>query len=592
MNPRRKKILFQNLLILPILLGLTPANLSAHRGADSKLKTIDIASTRLSWGIALTGNVLAQPVRTGDGFIAVTEGNMLTSFTQKGRKLWEKQTGGTAIPLISNGHAGTLLLASEGNKISMLRSDGSTIWQSTVDFTITKPPVAGRDGRIFVFGKDRAASIGTKGTVRWSAELPGQNEKLPPLELNDGSLLSFMETPSPSGNTVAAKISPFGEFLGIYELPGNASSSVPTSNGGLVGFSDGSVILVSEEDGNIYFDWRIDTERAGDIRLLADRLSNEAYIVSGETVRRVATRTGETLAEFQVPFQSGGLTYLDINLQGLVMSDSATVACYSETGKTEWIAKLDERKKNRYILASDDGHLMICTASWVIESYRARQLPTAKVSDSFVPPQAGSYEKLYERDRKIQDGRYGGLFTNVQASSIEKKLRQGNFGAEEKEWISLLTSELVSLESDWSQSISQTQTQKAYLAENLDYAFKLLDMVSSFETIQYQRNIAALIHGTTDVRRMTKLIQTAGQMAFDPGYLMLNEMERVAQKYNKADTILALICDATVQICSFMGRDAFREKGRNILSMMMGSKYSIQTRDTARASLERLRAQL
>ena len=97
-----------------------------------------------------------------------------------------------------------------------------------------------------------------------------------------------------------------------------------------------------------------------------------------------------------------------------------------------------------------------------------------------------------------------------------------------------------------------------------------------------------MLRKNTDTRRLEWLVKAAGTLAMDEDFQMLAEMGKIAQKYNKSDTLLQLICDSTYEICSYMGRDAFINYGHEILSTMMGPQYSQQTRNLARSTMEKL----
>ncbi|MBQ2530058.1 MAG: hypothetical protein II547_07375 [Treponema sp.] len=575
---------FLSLLTDFFILAWAPSRVSADANESIAMKTVSLSSAKLNWGLSLTGKVLAQPLKTRDGYIAVCEGNTVVSFTQGGKELWRRDACGKIRPLISNGHGGMLYLVSGECTLSMLRPDGSSAWTSDAGFPIEREALAGRDGRVYAFGNDQAACFGTRGTRRWTVKIPSMDEKLPPVELNDGTLAVFGN----EGGSIAT-ISPFGETGQTYSLPCRATDAMTSECGALIGFSDGSAMLVTETDGKVFFDWKLDTETGAPVRLIPDRESGFATVLSGNRAIRIETKSGRPAESFETFCGLQSAVYVDSNALGLVVSDGKKAVCYTESGGEEWISDLNQKTKWSYVSATDDGHLFFCTDRWTIESYRVKQIPTIPDGASFIPPRSGTYSRLYGKPKALNGKNYRGLFSDSQLLSISESFGKGGFGTAEKDAMALLTSEMNSLEAAWAQSISQTQTEKAYLASDMDYAAAVLSLASDSETEAFQRTVANLIRGTTDAGRMERLVKAAGEMSLDPDYLMLDGMDKVVQKYNKADTILALICDSTVRICSFMGREAFDAKGRSILTAMMGNRYSLQTRTVAMESLEKLR---
>ena len=76
---------FLSLLTDFFILAWAPSRVSADANESIAMKTVSLSSAKLNWGLSLTGKVLAQPLKTRDGYIAVCEGNTVVSFTQGGK---------------------------------------------------------------------------------------------------------------------------------------------------------------------------------------------------------------------------------------------------------------------------------------------------------------------------------------------------------------------------------------------------------------------------------------------------------------------------------------------------------------------------
>ena len=83
------------------------------------------------------------------------------------------------------------------------------------------------------------------------------------------------------------------------------------------------------------------------------------------------------------------------------------------------------------------------------------------------------------------------------------------------------------------------------------------------------------------------LIKYAGKCGFDNDGSTLDAMEIILQKAQPSNRVLLeTICDATCQICVFMGRPLFIEQGKVMLSKLLYPQYHIKTREYTRQALD------
>ncbi|MEE3314856.1 MAG: hypothetical protein VZR56_11950, partial [Treponema sp.] len=233
-------------------------------------------------------------------------------------------------------------------------------------------------------------------------------------------------------------------------------------------------------------------------------------------------------------------------------------------------------------------YLILCTSSWTIEGYRIKQIPSPQ---DYTPPESfvsGTYSALYSKSGSVSDNLHGRAISEDEAQTITQSLSKGDFAKSEKNWLGTISKEMAAIDKQWSSTISLTQTDLPFFQKNLDYARDIIRLASSVETTAFHEDIAVMLRKNTDTRRLEWLVKAAGTLAMDEDFQMLAEMGKIAQKYNKSDTLLQLICDSTYEICSYMGRDAFINYGHEILSTMMGPQYSQQTRTLARTTMEKL----
>ncbi|MBR6296536.1 MAG: PQQ-like beta-propeller repeat protein [Treponema sp.] len=549
----------------------------------TEAKSISLARTRMSWATALPGKIITQPLRYGNSYIAVHDGNGIIAFTEDGKILWQRMFDEPMTTFLSLGQCGMLFAVSKSGRIHQLRNDGTTVWTSECDGEITEPVFPGRDGRIYVRGRDFIACYGNKGTRRWKIDLEGQDTYIGLAELNEGSLMIFEQR---RDSTVARTVTPFGEKMAAFLMNGRVTDAKTVKEGVLIAFSDGKVILATETDGSLYFDWKI-ASGPSPVIVTQGHIPGTASILSGGKSMIIRTETGRILTELP-SFSTGGTLHSLRTRQGLFIAGQTEAYCYSDSGESEWTVTLNPKKKAGIIFATDSGYLILCTSSWTIEGYRIKQIPSPQ---DYTPPESfvsGTYSALYSKSGSVSDNLHGRAISEDEAQTITQSLSKGDFAKSEKDWLGTISKEMSAIDKQWSSTISLTQTDLPFFQKNLDYARDIITLASSVETTAFHEDIAVMLRKNTDTRRLEWLVKAAGTLAMDEDFQMLAEMGKIAQKYNKSDTLLQLICDSTYEICSYMGRDAFINYGHEILSTMMGPQYSQQTRTLARSTMEKL----
>ena len=546
-------------------------------------KSVNLARMRMNWATALPGKIIGQPLKNGSSYVAVHDGGGIIAFTEDGKILWQQNFDEPLSPFLSIGASGMIYAISKSNKIFLLRSDGSTVWSADAGFEIIGAAMPGRDGRVYIRGKENVACYGNKGTRRWKEEIRGQDTSIGLTELNEGTLLIFEQR---SDGTVARTITPFGEKTSAFLMNGKVIDARTVQEGSLISFSDGKVILATETDGKLYFDWTI---KAGPSPLIVTHghTPGTASILSGNSSMLIQTETGKVLATYP-SVSSSGIISSGKTRQGLFFANQTSALCYSDSGEEEWSVTLNPKKKISTLFATDSGYLVLCTNSWTVEAYRIKQIPTPQ--DYSPPPsfKSGTYSAMYAKTGAVSTNLHGRAISEDSVLSMKKSFFEGDFGKSEKDWMAVLDAEMTTIDKHWSLTISQTQTETLFFQKNLDYAKEIINLASSTENTAFHEAITVMLRKNTDTRKLEWLVQAAGNMAMDEDFLMLAEMVKIAQKYNKNDTLLLLICDSTYEICSYMGRDAFISQGNEVLSTMLGSKYSQQVRSYARATMEKL----
>ncbi len=86
------------------------------------------------------------------------------------------------------------------------------------------------------------------------------------------------------------------------------------------------------------------------------------------------------------------------------------------------------------------------------------------------------------------------------------------------------------------------------------------------------------------------LARNAGKIAYDPKGAMLNALAYKAMHLQPkgSDNIFMAICDSTYEICRFMGRPAFFQRGNEILTYMLRPQFNKKVQAYAKATLEKI----
>jgi hypothetical protein len=137
----------------------------------------------------LGGNVLSKPIETSYGYAVISEGKLISAFNHDGTILWQRSFSSKLNPYISTGLSDMIYVVSKNNNINLLNPGGMILWTSKCGFDIIENPLPGKDGRVFLRGKENIACYGLNGICRWNINIEKQDTSIPLTELNDGSFL-------------------------------------------------------------------------------------------------------------------------------------------------------------------------------------------------------------------------------------------------------------------------------------------------------------------------------------------------------------------------------------------------------------------
>lgn len=534
------------------------------------------------------GEITCQPVRTSYGYIATGDGKQLYGFTQEGKLLWQRSAKFRLKKFLSVFSEDLVCIVSTDSKVSLLNSSGLNLWTSKCDFVISDAPIQAQDGRIFVRGKNTLSCYGIKGTRRWQIDTEEQNLKIKPALLEDGSVIIFFAR-TKEGKSIGHRISAYGKVLEEIVFAGQIAEALSMQEGIVLSFTDGSAGFLALEKENTVSKWTIPSGNAGmqaPVKILADKKNKEAYFIYGtdSKIARIKAKNGQILAQFNSGLGTAALTYGAITSQGIVLAGKAKACCMNKDGNTMWRVKFDPKKSIKYLFASDSGYLVLCNSNWALELYQARLNVGSKGSsymeDKTRPLKTEEIENLmpssYEFGQAIEQDKINEMLADF---------TEGNLKEKEEEYLTLLNMEIKEMAGQWNRvKATGGLRESLYFKENMDYATSLIELASESQVYFCRNEIIAMLKNVSDPSLLLILIRCCGKIAWDPDCQILNTFEYLmnTKKIQPSDKVLLdAMAESTLEICTFMGRPAFYQKGKNIIGYMLYPQFQRETREKA-----------
>lgn len=585
----RKRYLFVDMFISFILLST----------AAAQVKTTpyyDLARLSPDWVTVLGGSILSQPVRTSYGFAALGEGKMLSAFNQNGTVLWQRSFVTPVQMNLSVGAADMLYVITGKTTLNMLNPGGLVLWSADTGFTVANAPLPGRDGRVFVMGTERVACYGINGIRRWFLDTEALDPSFSPVELNDGSLLLFLNKRS-SGKSIATRISPFGAVLEQIVFTGKVVQATSCKDGALLVFSDGSAGLCAVRNKAAVSEWVLSAPEQGlsaPSSVTVDGLpEGTAALISGNPAKIcvVNTKTGAVTNSFRTTsINAAQLTYAGAIPSGILVSDQTNALCCMADGSIVWEAKFSPLKKWNYLFATDNGYLAFCGTNWVIEAYRMTQ-SLVKSASSFKERQIEPYRTFYAGTTETSSSLTGRIITPQTSAQMGVAFAQGDFGEYEPYWLELLENELSALSLSWGTASKSHLVEQPYFTTHIPYAEEVLSLAGSSGCAVYGKYIIPLLQNANDNSLLQMLVTMAGSLGYDPDGQLLAALDVLLHHTSpKNQQLLLPLCDSVYEICRYMGRPAFFERGEQMLSELLYPQYDAKVRDYARKTLSRIAA--
>ena len=555
-------------------------------------RAVDLTKREPDWYTVIGGNAVSPCIETSYGVALLSDGRLLSACTGAGNVIWQRSIKGRPSQFITS-FGDFLFIVTDNSKLNFVNPSGMTLWTVTAPFQISDFPLTGRDGRVFVRGKKGFACYGLDGKRKWKADTPELGEfKIG--ELNDGTLLLFLKN-SKNGMSQAARFTVFGERLEDITFSSIVSSVENSSKGVLVSLKNGSIGLVTVEDGAETADskWVSGSGNSGGaFKICYSPVSENSafFFQNGNKTEAVIvkTETGEILNRFQV----GAIASKDFKLarstsSGYFISGIYSACEFMEDGTILYTANLPPQKNWTSLFYTSKNYLILCMKDWTMKAYLLSQTPKPQKEQEH---KKISYVKTQNFDSTVLEIGIRPL-TNEKMSEISRKLEAGDYGKDEEEFLSLIKTEAENyINSYATATVFQGSGKKSFFAENAVYTQNLLYLMSKTGTRESSILFSRLLSSSIDSSQLLSVVTFSGKTAYDENGQMLASLEKLIMNKisTQETTLLKAVCDATYEICRYMGRPALNRKGKAILTYMMLPQYDKTIQEYARKTLEKM----
>ena len=563
-------------------------SISVSLFSQSPLRTADLSKQKASWTAVIGGKAVSPCIDTSYGIALVSDGRLLSACTSGGKVIWQRSIKGRPSPYIAS-FGDFLYVVTDRNKINLINPSGMTLWSEKCPFNIADFPLVGKDGRVFLRGKNSIACYGIDGKRKWheSTEELG-NFPISPLE--DGSMLVFLKNPR-KNRTIAARFSPFGQRLEDITFSDIVSSTKSTEMGVLISLKNGSIGLVNIKENHIaqskWVNGSGNTRGAFAICYSQGSKNSVFFFQNGGRTEAVIvkTETGQIINRFQAGQLENFKMARETN-SGFFISGAYSACEFSEDGTIIYAALLPPSKNWDSIFYTKNNYLIMCMTDWSMQGFLLNQSPRGKKSK--IQNSDDSYVKTEKIDSVSEELGIRPLNESKMAE-ISASLKKGDYGEKEEEYLISIKSEAQNyIQSSLKQGRSHDSIN--FFTENPVYTQNLLYLMSRTGTADFSSLFASLLSTTGERSQLSSIISFAGEYGYDSKGQMLEALQNLIEKSisPSESQLLKEVCDATFLICRFMGRPSFNKRGKDIISHLFYPQYDKNVKDYARETLTKM----
>lgn len=566
----KKTYILRNI-ILFLLVILFTNNLIFSDENSSKNKIS--LSSKPSWYTVLGGQAITKPVKTSYGFAIVSDGKLLSACSHNGEILWQEGLSQRSSPYFISGYSDSLYLVSQTGKLTMYNSTGIAVWEYQLEEMPVENLILGKDGRLFVRGRNSLICFSITGKIKWFLETE-KSSSIKTSEFSDGSLLVILEK-EVNGCSTALRVSPYGKILEEITFTGKVTSTCSSDNGILVGFTNGEVGYINLIENKAKTIWSIlpSTFNNSSNEFPINIFSNKnSFYVCFSNHKIACVQSGKISWSIFVDAQLENIQdfYSDGQMNYFI-TENDTI-CLTRKGilQKHYTYYYGESTFPFYL---EPGFLVFSTPDWCINSYRIVQT-TGKYKGNAIIPK--NYE---DKNYKIQKN-----YTLKECISL---LQSENTSEYEQDILKKLTYEIEDIISFYYQTKEQQQRIKGQNG--------VLNTVETLEACGYTglgcytTLLSIIIENETDFSIVTSALKAAGRLCYDDGKI-ISAMEILSRKSNfKSNVVLQKeFCNTLYEICRFMGKPVVLNKGKDILVYLLTGTLSEEVKNFTRETMEKI----
>lgn len=586
------------------------AFLSSAQTPGQPMRSVDIDKAQSSWTSVIGGTIVAEPVSSSHGFSLVTDGRMMFSMTNKGTIVFQNPVKGKTSSILSSAFPQIgedfYVFITANSTLNFSNPSGTVLWQKKPGFIPDSNPVFGRDGRIFVKGKNNFLCLSLSGSEKFNLKTE-KTLPLPPQEFSDGSLLLFLENPTNSRFSKALHVSPFGKTLEEITFTSIVTNSAPGEDGIVLALESGEIAIVSNKNSEISTLWskQLFSSSVSQKNLpliISSASSGKTVLVTQDSSNLkcsvFSSKDGTLLKSFSLGTGNlNGYSKISQTQDGYFVCDSQFAREFNDEGTIFWEAKLPSKKEWSHAFYSSDNYLILCRTSWVIDAYLMNQKLSSKKSNSFVSSKSRkTYGNFFRIEKSFSENLsfLSPFFEEDELKNAVLQSQKGSYGEKEAEWISKITNEFnryIYLKND---STGLTRSVKTYLDNSPLYISSLITLAGNLGLVSFSKNFATILHLESNSSIRNTVLKSAAVNGYDGNIEILKAIENLvsgkgAVKINSKDkTSIFQICDTVFEICRFMGRPALNQKGKEILSYFFFPQFENEIKDYARKTLQKI----
>lgn len=578
-------------------------------------ESISLSHENASWTSVMNGKAVLKPENTSYGFSVLTDGRSLNGFSENGKELWTARTKIRNPGFISVLEKDFIVLVSDKSNVSLINPSGNLLWTKNIGFTVTEKAAIGKDGRIFIQGKNNIACLGVNGTEKWKIRTP-ELKKIKIQTLDDGTLVAFLEKPQEK-RTAGIRFTPFGELLETITFTSLVSDAYSSEHGIVLSFLSGGIGLVSAGGKDkTQTEWAVPSEDSAfsgalpskgiTLAPLDGNLSSALMENTSGKVKIIffESATGKILNIFHIPEISFSRLTCVSKVSGadaIFLSDDRNALIVTPDGKHLYEARLPGKEGANgwnYLFYTDENHLVMAGNSWTLNAFRTT-MNVRKKNTKSGKKASYPYRNFFSQGTNSSSPDFlnssshmnFSLFfpENIYSEETKKLLVSGGYGNLEKS----LAARIFSFSEEYLKAKSTEASLRRYSEQNGFFTDEKR-LVGTFSLLSYlgtddcPRLVARLIKAENNETVLNALIQAAGICAYDPENLMLDALSsKIKSIPARNSRLLVSLSDSVFEICRFMGRPALYSYGMEIQKTFLYPQYPSEVREKARDNLSK-----